>query len=389
VRARSRAKLGAPRPHARARRLPPPAPPPTRRRRRRARRLDKKKFVLYGAGTFSSLTGVLFPLTVVKTRMMALEGGARGFSGAAATARAVVRADGVRGLYKGFGTVICGLIPARMLYLGTLELARGAALPALEARLPETAAAGAASLVGGAAGSLAGQLVVVPVDVISQRLMLMGGGAGGRGGGGGAASTSAGAGASSAAAAAAAAARVNGFTLARRIVAEEGVCGLYRGFGASVATFVPSSALWWAAYGAWQEAIWHAVDRRGGGIGGVSGGVSSAAADADGRRSARARGAVVGVQVAAGVCAGVTSAIATTPLDVIKTRLQTQAGGGGAGAPRATWLGVARALVAAEGPRGLFRGVAPRCVSAALWGTTMVTAYEQLKRACARPAGDE
>ncbi len=384
----NRAKLGALRPRARARRLPPPAPPPTRRRRR-ARRLDKKKFVLYGAGTFSSLTGVLFPLTVVKTRMMALEGGARGFAGAAATARAVVRADGVRGLYKGFGTVICGLIPARMLYLGTLELARGAALPALEARLPETAAAGAASLVGGAAGSLAGQLVVVPVDVISQRLMLMGGGAGGRGGAGGAASTSAGAGASSAAAAAAAAAaaRVNGFTLARRIVAEEGVRGLYRGFGASVATFVPSSALWWAAYGAWQEAIWRAVDRRGGGA--VGGGLSSVAVDADGRRGARPRSAVVGVQVAAGVCAGVTSAIATTPLDVIKTRLQTQAGGGGGGAPRATWLGVARALIAAEGARGLFRGVAPRCVSAALWGTTMVTAYEQLKRACARPAGDE
>lgn len=33
--------------------------------------------------------------------------------GAQATAAAIVRADGVRGLYRGFGTTIFGLVPAR------------------------------------------------------------------------------------------------------------------------------------------------------------------------------------------------------------------------------------------------------------------------------------
>ena len=35
----------------------------------------------------------------------------------------------------------------------------------------------------------------------------------------------------------------------RTILQEEGVRGLYRGFGASMATFVPSSAVWWGSYG--------------------------------------------------------------------------------------------------------------------------------------------
>lgn len=45
---------------------------------------------------------------------MALEGSQTGLRGAFLTARGVVAHDGVRGLYKGFGTVVCGMFPARM-----------------------------------------------------------------------------------------------------------------------------------------------------------------------------------------------------------------------------------------------------------------------------------
>ena len=40
----------------------------------------------------------------------------------------------------------------------------------------------------------------------------------------------------------------------------EGLLGLYRGFGLSVVTFVPSSALWWGAYGGYQKLIWQQLD---------------------------------------------------------------------------------------------------------------------------------
>ena len=42
-------------------------------------------------------------------------------------------------------------------------------------------------------------------------------------------------------------------------VQSEGVLGLYRGFGMSIATFVPTSGIWWGAYGAYQKLIWQQV----------------------------------------------------------------------------------------------------------------------------------
>lgn len=56
---------------------------------------------------------MLFPLTVVKTRQQAIEGTPAGLRGAAQIAKDIVRYDGIRGLYRGFGTVIIGVIPAR------------------------------------------------------------------------------------------------------------------------------------------------------------------------------------------------------------------------------------------------------------------------------------
>lgn len=47
--------------------------------------------------------------------------------------------------------------------------------------------------------------------------------------------------------------------MARHVIATEGVLGLYRGFGMSIATFVPSSGIWWGSYGAFQKLVWHQV----------------------------------------------------------------------------------------------------------------------------------
>ena len=52
---------------------------------------------------------------------------------------------------------------------------------------------------------------------------------------------------------------MSGLAMARHIVHAEGVLGLYRGFGASIVTFVPSSALWWGSYGFYQRLIWQQV----------------------------------------------------------------------------------------------------------------------------------
>ena len=53
--------------------------------------------------------------------------------------------------------------------------------------------------------------------------------------------------------------RLSGLQMARQIVQSEGIRGLYRGFGMSIATFVPTSGIWWGAYGAYQKLIWKQV----------------------------------------------------------------------------------------------------------------------------------
>lgn len=74
-------------------------------------RLDKRRFFTIGVGLFSGITTVLYPLSVVKTRQMAAEGVSGGLSGTKAVAATIWRQHGIRGFYKGFGTVVFGTIP--------------------------------------------------------------------------------------------------------------------------------------------------------------------------------------------------------------------------------------------------------------------------------------
>lgn len=353
-------------------------------------RLDKRKFFVDGAAVFTCLTAGLFPLSVIKTRMMALDGAHRGLRGAILTARDVVRHDGVRGLYKGFGTVLCGLIPARVLYLGALEASKAGttALLSKDPQLSDTFIATIASFVGGGTASLASQLVIVPVDVISQRLMISGGG-------------SSRADSTSLPGSPHSDRRLNGMQLARQIIKSDGILGLYRGFGASIATLVPSSAIWWSAYGTWQTVLWHQIDSwnrysrvHGNTKNRIEDNGSNASVSSESRKSQiggeqeypKSEGTVLAVQAVAGVLTGCTSATLTMPLDVIKTRLQTSHSATVAdGTGKPTWMSTAKVLYKNEGAKGFFRGVAPRMVSTSIWGTVMVTAYEALKRLCVIP----
>ena len=259
----------------------------------------------------------------------------------------------------------------------------------------ETQAAGTANFFAGAVASLVTQTIIVPIDVVSQRLMVndrptQSSSAPNSGSSSSSTSSSSSSTSSSsssstantqkaslapsharaASTAAFAPGRHNGYVLARSIVKQDGVKGLYRGYGASVATFVPSSAIWWSAYGAYQKAIWHQYEALTG-------------HQAEGEMAARSSTEVVAVQTSSALLSGVTSAVLTNPLDVVKTRLQVanrQQGG-----QQPSFRAIAQKLIAEEGPKGMLRGVAPRITSTALWSTCMVTTYEFLKRTCLKP----
>ena len=357
--------------------------------------LDKRKFFVVGAGMFSCVTCALYPLTVIKTRQMvdgSVPGGGRP-PPALSIVRDIVKERGIPGLYRGFGTIVVGTLPIRFVYLSTLEVVQQRPRTVCEALDLPPMAHGIADAAGGATASMCSQVLGVPVDIISQRQMVQG--------------------VSVRAASGEGTVRLqgyrNGVDALRTIVRTEGVRGLYRGFGASIATLVPGSAIWWGFYGTYQRMFWSTVPAE---LGGARvrekapshdalgdhdeatqafkaaverGTAASSAIDAEtGVAVEPGESTVVAVQVASGVCAGATSGFMTTPLDIVKTRLQVLSGpqGGASGVPgvRHTFWSTAAELYRQHGASGFFRGVKPRMMSVSIWGTTMVTTYEFLKR---------
>jgi len=259
--------------------------------------------------------------------------------------------------------VLAVSIPARAAYVGVLEGSREGIHDALlhsmmlqalagpedaHAMLPITAAeAAAATFSSGAAGglaALASQVLVVPMDVVSQRQMV-------------------------------ASERTGAMRVFRSIVEKEGYRhGLYRGFGLSLLGSLPAGTVWWAVYGGMQ----HRLDpyRR------LRWGETEGSWTYLSRRGA--------VQVPAGLSAAAVAATLTQPIDVVRTRLQVGNGAGGNGngasakpASASAWA-VARELYGSSGPRGFFRGTGPRVFHMGLWGVILSSAYEYLKRATRR-----
>lgn len=297
-------------------------------------RLDKTKFFVVGAGLFSGVSALLYPVSVLKTRMQVARADAV-HTTALSIFKHVLRSEGIPGLYRGFGLIITGTIPSRMVFLTTLETTKAATLKLTEKLdVPETSAAAIANGLAGLVSSMASQTVFVPLDVVSQRLMVQG---------------------------TPGATKYDGSIDAiRKILRADGIRGLYRGFGMSVLTYSPSSAVWWAAYGSSQRLIWRHL---GYGTGK--------------EKQPPSQGEVVLVQACGGIVAGGTSALATTPMDTVKTRLQVMSSEGGG---RPTIKQTVKQLLRDDGWWGFYKGVGPRFLSMSLWGTSMITTYEFLKR---------
>ncbi|KAK9078483.1 hypothetical protein SSX86_002540 [Deinandra increscens subsp. villosa] len=309
--------------------------------------LDKSKFFFLGAALFSGVSGMLYPIVVLKTRKQVLVNDMPCLK----LAVSISRHEGCRGFYKGFGTSLMGTIPARALYMGALEMTKSnVGCVTVKLGLSEAKAAAIANAAAGLSAAMAAQLVWTPIDVVSQRLMVQGG--------------------NSAHTSSLSAVRYNGgidaFT---KIIQTDGVRGLYRGFGISILTYAPSNAVWWAAYSMAHRAIWggigcYCLKKEGNGGGGVGFTPDSKA--------------VVAVQGVSAAMASGFSAVVTMPLDTIKTRLQVLDGEGSNG--KASIRQTIRNLVKEGGLSACYRGLGPRWASMSMSATTMITTYEYLKR---------
>ncbi|KAK3149307.1 hypothetical protein QOZ80_3AG0215630 [Eleusine coracana subsp. coracana] len=297
--------------------------------------LDKTKLYVVGAGMFSGVTVALYPVSVVKTRLQVASGEAMKRN-AMATFKNILKVDGVPGLYRGFATVITGAVPTRIIFLTALETTKAASLKLVEPfKLSEPVQAAIANGLAGLSASTCSQAVFVPIDVVSQKLMV--GGYSGH------------------------AEYKGGIDVARSIIKSEGVRGLYRGFGLSVMTYAPSSAVWWASYGSSQRIIWSALGHL----------------NDEGNSPSQLK--IAGVQATGGIIAGAVTSFVTTPIDTIKTRLQVM---DNQNKPKTSE--VVKKLIAEEGWKGFYRGLGPRFFSSSAWGTSMIVCYEYLKRLCAK-----
>ncbi|XP_052204465.1 uncharacterized protein LOC127809594 [Diospyros lotus] len=299
-------------------------------------KLDKTKFYVVGAGIFTGLTVALYPVSLVKTRLQVASKDAVDRN-AFSVIRGILRTDGIPGLYRGFGTVITGAVPARIIFLTALETTKVAALKLVEPlKLSEPTEAAIANGIAGMAASLCSQAVFVPIDVVSQRLMVQG--------------------------YSGHATYNGGLDVVRKVLKLDGVQGLYRGFGLSVMTYSPSSAVWWASYGSSQRLIWRLLSQ-----------------ESEPEKYSPSQSTIVCVQAAGGILAAAAASCITTPLDTIKTRLQVMGH-----EKRHTIRQVVKTLVVDDGWIGLYRGLGPRFFSMSAWGTTMILAYEYLKRLCVK-----
>ncbi|KAG8050057.1 hypothetical protein GUJ93_ZPchr0009g1954 [Zizania palustris] len=324
-------------------------------------RLDKWRFFVLGAGFFSAVSTVLYPAVVLKTRLQVAPAPppAHAASGAvlppsaAAAATSILRHEGPLAFYRGFATSLAGTVPARALYMGALEATRSAVGPvALRLGAPEPAASAVAGAAAGLAAAVAAQVVWTPVDVISQRLMVQGNPC--------------------------PASRYHGgLDALRKIVACDGLRGLYRGFGMSILTYAPSNAVWWSTYSLSQKTVWRGIGcylcEYGVGVHEINAGEGDSSLQ-PGYKT------VMVVQGVSAAMAGSAAALVTMPLDTIKTRMQVM---DGCGEPITVGRTV-RSLIKEGGWGACYRGLGPRWASMSLSATTMITTYEFLKRLSAK-----
>ncbi|CAG4969866.1 unnamed protein product [Colias eurytheme] len=294
--------------------------------------MDKSKFFpLYTLSSFT-VRCALYPLTLIKTQIQ-VQRKKEAYKGVSDAISKIYKNEGVAGLYRGFWLSSFQIISG-VFYISTYEGVRHElGNYDINARMKSFIAGGCASLVG--------QTVIVPFDVLSQHLMVLGLVKGSPGGVKNSKVNPLGLNLEQ---------RMSKSALARevaiRVYRLHGPLGYYRGYAASLAAYVPNSALWWALYTAYQDElikispVWvsHLL-----------------------------------IQCVAGTLGGFTTTILTNPLDIVRARLQVE----GVGSMRQVF----NELWKEEGIFGLYmKGLSARLVQSACFSFSIILGYETIKR---------
>ena len=284
--------------------------------------LSFEKAMIAGAAAGVMEHLAMFPVDTIKTNMqVALPSYSPHPLSLLQTTRLLVRQQGVLRLYRGVTAVVIGAIPSHAVNYASYEFFK----QQFGGHQP-----GHHVLANAAAGALATcahDAVITPLDVVKQRLQLVD-------------------------------SRYTGVAhCVRQILREEGPSAFYASYPTTVLMNIPFMAVQFAGYESFKLLL-TGMDR------------------------AEEHG--VAEELIAGGLAGASAGLLSTPLDVVKTRIQTQ-GARGPGGGGLTAMEVVRRIWQREGARGFMRGASARVLyfmpSAAICWTTYETVKRALKRA--------
>lgn len=291
--------------------------------------LDKKKFYVFGVCMTMIIRVSVYPFTLIRTRLQVQKGKSI-YNGTFDAFVKIVRSEGAAGLYRGFLVNTFTLISGQC-YVTTYELTRKYLSRYSSSNTVK-------SLLAGGSASLVAQSITVPIDVVSQHLMMqrMGQSMG----------------------------RFRVCTvegkqevmfgqtkdIIRQIFKADGLKGFYRGYVASLMTYIPNSAVWWPFYHFYAEQL--------------------------SRLSPKDCPHLL-LQAISGPLAAATASTLTNPMDVIRARVQVEG--------KSSIINTFRQLMAEEGPWGLTKGLSARIISSTPSTIVIVVGYETLKKLSLRP----
>eukprot|EP00249_Psilotum_nudum_P014577 c24897_g1_i1 orf=1510-2538(+) len=261
----------------------------------------------------------MFPVDTLKTRMQMLaSAGGSSHSALSRSFISIMKAEGPLGFYRGIGAMGLGAGPAHAVYFSVYELCKNRFGGNRAGHHPVAHAAA------GIVATLASDAVFTPMDVVKQRLQLSG-------------------------------SPYRGVTDCMRVIfQEEGVRAFYASYRTTVVMNAPFTAVHFSTYEAMKKVLMDISPEK-------------------------ASEEHLIVHTIAGGAAGALAGAVTTPLDVVKTRLQCQGVNGAERFSNSSIGDALKKIIAKEGLAALLKGLKARVLfhtpaAAICWST-----YESTK----------
>ncbi|KAG1710390.1 Enoyl-CoA delta isomerase 2, mitochondrial [Nymphon striatum] len=292
--------------------------------------MDMSKYYPLNLANTFIIRGILYPLTVIKTRIQ-IQHQHSVYRGTIHAFLKISQTEGFKALYKGFWINSIQIVSG-ICYITTYEKVRD--VLSVYGNVTNNKLK---SLVGGACASVVGQTIVIPVDIISQHMMVLG---------------------QTVSANKSSKNIINplgldisrskksiAFDITKEIFRRDGIVGFYRGYWASLCAYVPNSALWWTLYSYYSDIFVSALP---------------------------STTPHLLIQCLAASAGGTTSVVFTNPLDCVRARMQVNR--------RGTITGTLRELWIEERFRLFSKGLMARVMQSAIFSSFIIVGYESVKR---------